>query len=175
MTEATTQLDDGLPASRASASSADHKHQISGRSRAGHARGARYVQVLVADYQPQDWMASRHAGLLSMFPDFLLNWRGLRSASFSRIQIGGILPRRNSRVRAVTGCASHFHSANPAGANRLCVRNTLPNQHVLQTVADRFHVTRRLSSSPSSAGFKTSSKDLTCEAQALSSDDKIHD
>jgi hypothetical protein len=132
-------------ASRATTPSID-QHQISGRSRAGHARGARYVQVLVADYQPQDWMASRHAGLLrDVLTTSLLNWRGLRSASFSRIQIGGILPRRNSRVRAVTGCASHFHSANPAGANRLCVRNTLPNQHVLQTVADRFHVTRRLS------------------------------
>ena len=86
------------------------------------------------------------SAILSALPLLpVVNWRGLRSASFSRIKIGGILPRRNSRVRAVTGCASHFHSANPAGANRLCVRNTLPNQHVLQTVADRFHVTRRLS------------------------------
>lgn len=123
----------------------------------------------------------------------LLNWRGLeRSASFSRLHshwlpsssqatdrrtfltsLAGV--RRNSPERAVTGCAGAFHSANLAGANRLCVRNTLPNQHVSQAVADRLHHHLGLSKSGSSAGFKTSWKDLTRGAEALSPDDKIHD
>jgi hypothetical protein len=59
--------------------------------------------------------------------------------------------------------------------SRPAIGNSLPNQHVSQAVADRLHHHLGLSKSGSSAGFKTSWKDLTREAEALSPDDKIHD
>jgi hypothetical protein len=79
----------------------------------------------------------------------------------------------HSRDRAVTGCGSPFHSATSTGS-RPAIGNTLADQHFSQRVADRLHHHRPFKAS-SSAGFKTSWKDLTCEAEVLSPDDKIHD
>jgi hypothetical protein len=51
----------------------------------------------------------------------------------------------------------------------------VPAEQFLQCVAHRDHHSIALSKSGSSAGFKTSWKDLTFEAEPLSSDDRIHD
>lgn len=141
-------------ASRATAPS--YQHQISGRSRAGHARGARYVQVLVADYQPQDWMASRHAGIagslptpatcrgsgLGIFPHS--HWPFPSLAADRRVLCSSRSIRRNSPVRAVTGCAGAFHSVRFSDC-RPSRTNTLAHQLPINRLADVPHVTRRLS------------------------------
>ena len=69
----------------------------------------------------------------------VLNWRGVRLASFSRIQIGGILPRRNSPARAVTGCAGAFHSVRFSDC-RPSRTNTLAHQLPINRLADVPHV-----------------------------------
>ena len=169
MTEASTQVDDGLLASKASASSAAYQHQMNAAAALGRARGVtqRHTPAVVYD-NTRDWMASRHAGLLSITsPDFLLNWRGLRSASLSRIShwpfpslaadrrvlcsSRGI--RRYSPARAVTGCAGAFHSVRFSDC-RPSALNTCRHQRLVNNGADRPHLSIALSNSASSAGSK---------------------
>lgn len=162
MTEGANQLGDVLPAAKASASSADHKHQGCAQTERGNTRGVTSAHILAA-HKPQDRssLLPARAGFLSIGAHLPVNWPGLRVRSLYARSAG------SNRARDL--------SANLAGANRLCVRNSTAHQKFVAALTDVPHVTRRLSSSPSSAGFKTSWKDLTCEAEALSSDDKIHD
>lgn len=73
----------------------------------------------------------------------VLNWRGLRSASFSRIShwpfpsLRSIRP--NSPVRAVTGCAGAFHSVRFSDC-RPSRTNTLAHQLPINRLADVPHV-----------------------------------
>jgi len=135
-----------------------------------------------------DDMQGLQSGFASLFDAYLpVNWRGLRSASFSRIphRLDSSPSRRPVRFPSccighhLPGCAvlaapGTFHSMRSAGCTRPRA-NSLPRQHIHQCLADRRHVSVVLSKPSSSAGFKTSWKDLTCEAEPLSSDDKIHD
>lgn len=131
--------------------------QMSERSRAGHARWARYVQALVADYQEQDWSANCGAGIERLT---LFIGRGRRgSGPFSRIphRLGFLLPSRrpvrcpsrcighNLRARAVTGCASLFHSVRSAGCTRPRAQS-LAHKQVIQAVAYGPHLSRLSSS-----------------------------
>jgi hypothetical protein len=189
VTEGANQLGDGLLPSKASASSAAYQHQKLTHTERGNSWGLCAPIPAVVHDNTRDWMASRHAGLLrDVFPTSLKTCPGLRGSGLShshRVAFPSLTQSRKRAtgflplvVRAYSRCAGSNRArdlSDIGSGSRPAIGNTLPNQHVLQTVADRFHVTRRLSSSPSSAGFKTSSKDLTCEAQALSSDDKIHD
>lgn len=83
----------------------------------------------------------------------VLNWRGLRSASFSRIShwpfpslaadrrvlCSSRSIRRNSPARAVTGCAGAFHSVRFSDC-RPSRTNTLAHQLPINRLADRPHV-----------------------------------
>jgi hypothetical protein len=118
-------------------------HQKGPRLRTAISRGH---HVHVVSHQPKEGVSE----CVKFSPRFVLaflhvnNWRGLqRSASFSRISHW--LPsssraddrrmastslrviRRNSPVRAVTGCAGAFHSAIGSGS-RPAVGNTLADQ-----------------------------------------------
>jgi len=148
---------------------APHQLQMSERSRAGHARGARYVQALVADYQLQDWMASRHAGFENLT---LFTGRSCRgSGAFSRNSRSAheFLPRLSRRpVRCFSlrighhlpGCAvmaapgAFIHASGPDCTPPRA--NRLPHQQLVNPLVDRLHFPNVLSNSFASAGFNTS-------------------
>lgn len=160
-------------ASRCVASSID-KHQISGRSRAGHARGHRCAQVLVADYQPQDWSALCRAGMAGRtnsgpnncagIPRRLSHshWLGISSLTSHRRSVRTSLGagRLQLPVRAIRRCARPFIHANPAGANRLCVRNTLPHKQIPNALACRLHHHRSFRNPSSFDGQELSGRHL---------------
>lgn len=130
------------------------QHQREMRTGRGNPWGS-CAPLLVAGYQPQDWMASRHAGFLrDDLPNLLKTCRGLRAPGLSRIQIGRFLPLPQLRARAVTGCASLFHSVRSAGCTRPRAQS-LAHKQVIQAVAYGPHLSR-LSSSVAFAGFNTS-------------------
>ena len=142
MTEATNQLDDGLLASKASASSADHKHQGCTQTERGNTRGVTSAHILVADYQPQDWMASRHAGLLR---DVLTNlpetYRGLRGSGLSHSHWSRF------PSRAATNCGVSCSLRALPRINSVCFSdcrpsrtNTLAHQLPINRLADVPHV-----------------------------------
>ena len=162
-----------------------HQHQRCTQTKRGNARGVTSAHILVADYQPQDWSAAGRAGFAGSLPTpancrgsglgiFHSHWLPSSSRAADRRVLCPSLEgiRRNSRVRAVTGCASHFHSANLAGANRLCVRNTLPNQHVSQAVADRLHHHRSFRNPSSFDGSRTIGKAFAKWTKNTSQSDK---
>ena len=138
-----------------------HKQQGCAQTERGNTRGVTSAHILAA-HKPQDRssLLPARAGFLSIGAHLPVNWPGLRVRSLYARSAGSNRARDHS-VRVL--------GSNPSRAN------TLAHQLPINRLADRSHVTRRLSSSPSSAGFKTSWKDLTCEAEPLSSDDKIHD
>lgn len=110
-----------------------------------------------------------HPGLPLFRP---VNWPGLALRSFSRISYWPLAPHavdtrafrtslrivRNLRVRAVTGCASLFHSSAYIGSRRSRA-HTLTVQPRLQLCGDRAFKHRScLSVRPSLDGFKTIEK-----------------
>ena len=98
----------------------------------------------------------------------LLNWRGLRSASFSRLHShrqGASLPLCRLVARgAFASDPAITNSANLAGANRLCVRNTSAHHQSVNAFGDVPHLSS-LSSSAVSVGNDPNEIGLT-HAQA---------
>lgn len=154
MTEATTQRDDGLPAAKASASSADHKHQGCAQTERGNTRGVTSAHILVADYQPQDWMASRHAGLLR---DVLTNLpetcRGLRGSGLShshRVAFPSLTQSRKRAtgflplvVRAYSRCAGSNRARDLSAigsGSRPAIGNTSAHHQSVNAFGDVPHV-----------------------------------
>lgn len=110
----------------------------------------------------RDWpsyaVPARAGFLRDVFPTSLKTCPGLRGSGLSHSHRVAVPSLTQSRKRAtgflplVVRAYSRSAGSNRArdlsaigSGSRPAIGNTLPNQHVLQTVADRFHVTRRLS------------------------------
>lgn len=155
MTGATNLVGDVVVPSKATSSSAPHKHQRCAQTKRGIARGVLSAHVPAA-YEPQACELGR----------------GDVSPVLSRILIGWSSPSRRP-VRCPSRCSGHhlpgcavlaapgtLHSSR----NRACkpfARNSLTAQQFSQCIADRVHSSRRLSSSLVSAGNNPNENGLT--------------
>lgn len=122
-------------------------HQIQGRF-------ANAFVPAAAVYQHQrEWSASCRAGFIQIVLDFakwflprfvltsLLNWRGLRSASFSRPHshwLAMSLPSQLVRQSAFAG-ARHITNSMASRVSSTARLNTLAHKHLSQAVADALH------------------------------------
>lgn len=101
------------------------------------------------------WVTQRHApAVVTDDTQACELGRRVDRRSFSRIYIGGFLPRRLVVARAFASEPTITNSAN-AGCSPT-VLNTLADQNICQCASDLPHLHHRLSSSAAFAGFKTS-------------------
>lgn len=166
----TTHIETAAPAQRAGREDARScLHQIQGR------RADAFVPAAAVDQREWDRSASCRAGLLSMtLPDLLKTGAGFGRRPFPHSHRLAVLPRL-SRKRV---CCSLQHTRAHSLRVVACKRShahPVAHQHLQEYLADVRHFLNRLSSSPSSAGFKTSEKALTDDEILFDAGSTSHD
>ena len=127
--------------------------------------------------QYQDWSDLLvRAGFLSIDAEPLRSTcRGLRGSGLLNSHRLAVLPRLSrKRVCLVPPGQARTYSLRVVGANRSHA-HTVAHQHLQKHFADVRHFLNRLSSSPSSAGFKTSEKALTDDEILFDAGSTSHD
>lgn len=142
MTGATNLAGDVVVPSKATLSSAPHKHQRCAQTKRGIARGVLSAHVPAA-YEPQACELGRGdvSPVLSRIPHRL----GFLLPSRRPVRCPSRCIGHHLRARAVTGCASLFHSVRSAGCTRPRAQS-LAHKQVIQAVAYGPHLSRLSSS-----------------------------
>lgn len=170
MTGATNLACDVVEPSKATSSSAPHKHQRCAQTKRGIARGVLSAHVPAA-YEPQACELGRGdvSPVLSRIPHRL----GFLLPSRRPVRCPSRCIGHHLRVRAHVAAPLVFHSVRSAGCTRPRAQS-LAHKQVIQAVAYGPHLSR-LSSSASSAGFKTSWKALTNDEILFDAGSTSHD
>lgn len=142
-------------------------HQRGRASYRALSRGHGAHVVVRMDHEATEYRVSHVTAVRSVaIADLPVNCRGFGSGLFPHSHRLPASPLRSSRSGSVCSLAqTRTYSANLAGANRLCVRNTLPHQQIPNALADVAHSDHRLSCVARLVGIDPNENGLT-HAQA---------